>query len=158
MKSVEMWISGIISKNPDGGAYCSSLSYTDKNNETHKKVIKGFTFVKTTENRMKLTAFLKGLKSLKEKCSLRIYTDSPYILNAFEKDHLVNWMKNGWSTKKGDIIKNVDLWEKITGIAHKHVVSIIWINKNAESTYIDDCNQICKSLLRTGKLQYNMIK
>ena len=47
---------------------------------------------------MELTAVIKGLNQIKEPCDVTVYTDSAYVLNAFEQDWITNWQLKGWRT------------------------------------------------------------
>lgn len=69
----------------------------------------------TTNNEMELTAVYMALvKSLRTKTKrVTIYSDSAYVVNAIEKEWLLNWESNGWQTKEGKPIKNKHIWEKM---------------------------------------------
>lgn len=73
----------------------------------------------TTNNRMELTAIIKGYlwavhfihKELKTSdYIINIYTDSAYIHNCYKQKWYVSWEKNNWLNAKKQPVKNKDLW------------------------------------------------
>ena len=85
----------------------------------------------TTNNRMELTAVIRGLEALKTPCRLTVHTDSRYIVDAFEKGWLDNWIARGWrraATKgQGKPVLNVDLWQRLLELINKHQVQFEWV-------------------------------
>jgi len=80
----------------------------------------------TTNNRMELTAAVRALEALKEPCRIEITTDSQYLKNAFTKNWLGNWQRNGWKTASRQPVKNRDLWERLLELTAEHEVSWSW--------------------------------
>ena len=71
--------------------------------------------INTTNNRMELTALIEALSALKEKgLSIRVFSDSSYLINCFREKWVDNWMKNGWKTSAKKPVENRELWEKLT--------------------------------------------
>ena len=56
----------------------------------HRKELSGG-YRKTTNNRMELTAVIKGLEALKEKCAVEVYSDSKYVVDALSKGWAARW-------------------------------------------------------------------
>lgn len=83
----------------------------------------------TTNNRMELMAVIEGLRALKRKCVVTIYTDAKYVLDGFEK-WLPNWVKNGWKSGSGPV-KNQDLWEALQQEARRHELTWVWVKGHA---------------------------
>ena len=75
MKEVQLYTDGACSGNPGPGGWACLLRYK----ETEKELSGGAS--QTTNNRMELTAVIEGLKCLKEKCHITLYTDSKYVLD-----------------------------------------------------------------------------
>ena len=92
LKEVIIYCDGACSGNPGPGGWACVLEYRG-----NRKEISGFA-ADTTNNRMELTAALQGLLALKERCSVKVHTDSAYIHNAFEKGWIIAWQNNGWKT------------------------------------------------------------
>jgi len=69
----------------------------------------------TTNNRMELTAALKGLQYFNIAAPgqpLRILLDSSYVINGMQS-WSARWEKRGWTKKNGKPVLNVELWKQI---------------------------------------------
>ena len=66
MKEIKIYTDGACSKNPGPGGWGAVLIY-----KSHRKEISGAD-AQTTNNRMELTAVIKALECLKEKCKIEI--------------------------------------------------------------------------------------
>lgn len=70
--------------------------------------------LETTNNRMEMQAFLRGLElGASYVDDFVIVTDSAYVMNAFTQGWIKNWEKNGWKNAKKQPVANQDLWQKI---------------------------------------------
>lgn len=85
----------------------------------------------TTNNRMELMAVISALSALKRPCKVTVTTDSRYIVDAFQKRWLKNWIRNGWKTASKQPVKNVDLWQQLMAAAEPHEVRWEWIRGHA---------------------------
>jgi len=81
----------------------------------------------TTNNRMELTAAIRALEALKMPCTVRLYTDSLYVTNAFKKGWLANWQRNGWRTADKKPVSNIDLWQELHALTLQHEVQWNWV-------------------------------
>ena len=100
MKTVQLYTDGACSGNPGLGGYCSILIYNGI-----EKVISG-SENSTTNNRMEILAVIKGLEALKEKCHVEVYSDSQYVVDAFNQGWIISWQENGWKTASKKEVKN----------------------------------------------------
>ena len=66
----------------------------------------------TTNNIMELTAAWEALKCLKFPCEVELYSDSAYLVNAFNQGWLSGWQKNNWRTSSKEPVKNREIWEE----------------------------------------------
>ena len=136
LKNIVLYTDGACSGNPGPGGWGAVLMYKNA-----KKQISGFE-PDTTNNRMELTAVIKGLLCLKERCMVEVYTDSAYVLNAFQKGWIVAWENNGWKTANKKPVENQDLWHALLNLTKDHVVHF---NKvKGHST--DEINNLCDKL------------
>ena len=92
MKKVTIYTDGACSGNPGPGGWGAILMYKET-----KKEISGAK-KDTTNNIMEITAVIEALKLLKEPCDVQVFSDSAYVVNAFEKGWLEKWKKNNWKT------------------------------------------------------------
>jgi ribonuclease HI len=84
----------------------------------------------TTNNRMELTAVIKGLSVLTRRCSVAVYTDSEYVRNGITT-WIHGWKKRGWKTADGKPVKNVELWQQLETLANAHDVQWHWVKGHA---------------------------
>lgn len=77
----------------------------------------------TTNNRMELTAAIKGLKKIKKGAHVTVKTDSQYVINGITK-WVFGWEKNGWQTKTKTDVINKDLWQTLVKEAREH--KVVW--------------------------------
>ena len=95
----------------------------------------------TTNNRMELMGVISGLEALKEPCRVEVYTDSSYVVNAFNKHWIENWVKAGIAKRK-----NGDLWQRLLNASSNHLVEYNWIKGHAGHPYNERCDKIANSL------------
>ena len=119
------------------GGWGAILMYNDA-----KKEISGGES-QTTNNRMELTAVIKGLEALKEECNVDIYSDSAYVVNAFLQDWITNWQNNGWKSKKGMVL-NIDLWQRLIELTKKHNVTWHKVKGHADNEFNNRCDALAR--------------
>ena len=100
MEEVIIYTDGACSGNPGPGGWGSVLMY-----KGNTKEISG-ALKDTTNNVMELTAVIEALKLLKFKCKVKLYSDSAYVVNAFNQKWIYGWMKNGWKNSNKEPVKN----------------------------------------------------
>jgi ribonuclease HI len=89
-KQVEIYTDGACSGNPGPGGYGAVLCY----NGVEKEISGGE--AETTNNRMELTAAIRGLELLNQPCKVKLYSDSQYVVQAMQKGWPYGWKKRGW--------------------------------------------------------------
>ena len=124
---VQIYTDGSARGNPDGpGGYGTVLHYTDVKGELHvREYSQGY--VRTTNNRMELIAAIVGLEALNRPCEVELYSDSQYLVNAFNQRWIENWQKKNWKRGKNEPVKNVDLWKRLLAAKAPHNVKFIWV-------------------------------
>ncbi len=136
MKTVEIYTDGACSGNPGPGGYCAILIYGE-----FEKVVSGCE-IETTNNRMELLAVIKGLECLKEKCNVNLYSDSQYVIEAFNQEWIFAWEQNGWRTAGKKQVKNIDLWQKLLEQYRTHKINFIKVKGHADNEYNNRCDKI----------------
>ena len=136
MKKVQIYTDGACSGNPGNGGYCAILIYNGV-----EKVVSG-SQTDTTNNRMELLAVIKGLQTLKEVCEVDLYSDSQYVVDAFNKGWITSWQEKGWKTANKSPVKNVDLWESLLALVNKHKVNFIKVKGHSDNEYNNRCDKI----------------
>lgn len=142
MKSVIIYTDGACSGNPGPGGWAAVLAFGE-----HRKEISGF-MPGTTNNRMELFAAISGLGQLKESCIVDLYSDSAYLVNAFEKNWIMNWQKNGWKTADKSPVENQDLWRLLLTIVKKHQVVFHKVKGHSDNVDNNRCDE-----LATGEIK-----
>ena len=84
----------------------------------------------TTNNRMELTAAIRGLQALKRPCRVVLTTDSVYVRDGITK-WVKGWMRNGWRTSDKKPVKNMDLWQELLEAAAPHRIEWRWVKGHA---------------------------
>ena len=108
---VELYSDGSSRGNPGPGGFGTILRYTNSEGKTFEREIsQGYT--NTTNNRMELLGVITGLEALNRPCSVEVYTDSQYVVNAFNQHWVEGWLKRGWKNAKKEPVKNKDLWQR----------------------------------------------
>lgn len=85
----------------------------------------------TTNNRMELTAAVRALQALHERCQVTLVTDSQYLKKAFSDGWLDAWQRNGWRTAGRKPVKNQDLWRELLSLEQRHRVTWAWTRGHA---------------------------
>jgi len=84
----------------------------------------------TTNNRMELMAAIQALETLNKPCSIRLHTDSKYVLQGIT-EWLHNWKKRAWKTSANKPVKNEDLWRRLDDAIQRHNIDWVWVKGHA---------------------------
>ena len=124
---VKIYTDGAARGNPDGpGGYGTVLEYVDSKGELHtRELSQGYK--RTTNNRMELMAVIAGLEALNRPCQVELYSDSKYVVDAFNQHWIDGWIKKGWKRGKNEPVKNIDLWQRLLKAKAPHQVQFIWV-------------------------------
>jgi ribonuclease HI len=133
---VLIYTDGGVIENPGPGGYGVVLRY-----KQHRREISGG-FRLTTNNRMELWACIEGLKALKHRCEVVLYSDSKYVVDGITKGHARKWQANGWKRTEKDMAENVDLWEELLGECEQHDVEFRWVRGHAGNPDNERCDQL----------------
>ena len=139
---VSIYTDGSARGNPDGpGGYGTILVYIDIQGTEHKKELSAG-FKKTTNNRMELLAAIVGLEALNRPCKVKLYSDSQYLVKAFNDHWIDSWIKKGWKRGKNEPVKNVDLWKRLMKAKEQHDVEFIWVKGHAGHEQNERCDEL----------------
>ena len=143
MKEVVAYTDGACRGNPGPGGWGAWLQWN-----AHEKRLSGGE-VLTTNNRMELMAAIMALESLREACTVTLYTDSSYVMRGLT-EWLPGWKLRGWLTADRKAVKNRDLWERLDAAAARHRVAWRWVKGHAG----DVGNELADALANTGLEQH----
>ena len=136
MKHVFLFSDGACSGNPGPGGWGVILRY----NDTEKELSGGE--AETTNNRMELTAVIKGLNALKFPCRVTVTSDSKYVCDAINQNWLSAWVKNGWKKADRKPVLNTDLWMELLRLMEIHSVEFLWIKGHAGHPENERCDKL----------------
>jgi len=91
---------------------------------------------------MELIAAIVGLEALKYKCKVSLYSDSKYLVEAFNQGWIEKWQKNGWRTSKKGDVQNIDLWKQLYELYKKHEISFVWVRGHAGNIENETCDKL----------------
>ena len=72
-------------------------------------------------------AVIAGLEALNRPCQVELYSDSKYVVDAFNQHWIDGWIKKGWKRGKNEPVKNIDLWQRLLKAKAPHQVQFIWV-------------------------------
>ncbi|MCL2619909.1 MAG: ribonuclease HI [Defluviitaleaceae bacterium] len=144
MKRIDIYTDGACSGNPGPGGFGVVLLFGE-----HRKEMSG-AYQLTTNNRMEILAAIVALETLKEPCSVRLFSDSRYLVDAIEKGWVERWRANGWKRNKSEMAVNVDLWERLLPQLDKHKVEFIWVKGHASNVENNRCDTLARTAIETG--------
>ena len=138
MKSVKLVTDGSCIGNPGPGGWAAILRYGK-----HSRKLSGGES-RTTNNRMEMTAVLKGLQALREPCAVTLEIDSEYVKNGVTR-WMRKWKQNGWMTAEKQPVKNQDLWQELEAALERHQVRWVWVKGHANHQDNNRCDKLAKA-------------
>lgn len=117
---VEIFTDGACRGNPGPGGWGVLMRYGKV-----EKALKGAE-AHTTNNRMELTAAIKGLNALTKPSKVHLTTDSLYLKKGIS-EWLPNWKAHNWRTSGKRPVKNTDLWQELDCLARQHRIEWYWV-------------------------------
>ena len=136
MKTVTLYTDGACSGNPGPGGWGAILEYRE-----HRREMSGGD-AETTNNRMELTAVIRGLEALKESCVVELYSDSKYVIDGLSKGWAAGWQKKGWIKSDKKPALNPDLWERLLELTAKHEMHYHWVKGHADNPNNNRCDEM----------------
>jgi len=139
---VTIYTDGAARGNPEGpGGYGAVLQYTDTKGVLHEKELsKGYE--KTTNNRMELMGVIAALEALNRPCEVDLYSDSQYVINAFNKGWLASWQQHGWVKSDKKPVLNQDLWQRLLAAAAPHTITWHWVKGHDGHPENERCDRL----------------
>jgi ribonuclease HI len=132
-QKVLVYVDGSCLGNPGPGGWAAVLQY----GEREKELVGGED--QTTNNRMELTAVIKGLQALKRRCQVVVVTDSQYVAT----------LLNGGRAKA-----NLDLVQQLDELQRQHEVVVEQIRGHSGHPLNERCDRLAQTQAmhrRTGQ-------
>ena len=146
LKHVIIYTDGACTGNPGPGGYGVILKYG-----LHRKELSAG-YRKTTNNRMELMAVIAGLRALKDRCQVTIYSDSQYLVESLSKGWAKKWQENGWKRNKKQKAQNPDLWEILLELFERHEIEIKWVRGHAGEEENERADFLATNAIKKSKL------
>ena len=138
---VEIYSDGSSRGNPGPGGYGTVLRYVDAHGAVHERELsQGYAL--TTNNRMELLGAIVGFEALKHPCVVDFYSDSQYVVKAFNDDWISGWLRRGWKNAQKQPVKNVDLWKRLLAAVEPHEVTYHWVRGHAGHAENERCDAL----------------
>ncbi len=136
MEEITIYTDGACSGNPGPGGWGAILMMGDV-----RKEISGGS-ENTTNNIMELSAVIEALKLLKRPCKVNVFSDSAYVVNAFNQKWIYGWIKKNWRTAGGDPVKNKELWQELYSLTKVHDVTFNKVKGHADNEFNNRCDEM----------------
>ncbi|MGQ9805447.1 MAG: ribonuclease HI [Chlorobiales bacterium] len=133
---VVIYTDGACEGNPGRGGYGAVMLWGEK-----RKEISGG-YQRTTNNRMELLAAIEALAALKQPCSVKLFSDSSYVVNAMNKGWVENWRRKGWRNSRNQPTPNVDLWKRLVALCEQHDVEFVWVKGHSGVEENERCDAL----------------
>ena len=142
MKTVNIYTDGACRGNPGIGGWGVYIEY----GETTKELYGGDKL--TTNNKMELTAAIKGLEALNTKCKVNLITDSKYVMDGIN-GWINGWKKNNWKNSQKKDVKNKDLWIQLDKLNSYHDVKWSWVKGHSGHFQNEKADQLANKGIDT---------
>lgn len=94
---------------------------------------------------MELLGVIRALQALNKPCQVTIYSDSKYVVDAFNQHWVDNWLKKNWVKSDKKPVKNVDLWKTLLEAKAPHQVQFVWVKGHDGHPENERCDQLATS-------------
>lgn len=144
-QQVALYTDGACSGNPGKGGYGYAVVINDD------LALQGSGgLLATTNNQMELTAVIEGLKQIPRTYAVAVYSDSSYVVNAFNKNWISNWQRRNWVKPSGEPVANQELWEALLSeINEIPSVQFIWVKGHAGNKYNELCDRLAVKAIKS---------
>lgn len=145
-EKVMLYTDGGALSNPGPGGY--GVVLRDKG---HRKELSGG-FRHTTSNRMELMACIQGLRFLKRKANVVIYSDSKYVVDVMNQGRARRWRARGWRRKNRTKAENSDLWAQLLELCELHEVEFRWVKGQNSLEENERCDRLAMQAAQRSDL------
>ena len=149
--TVTIYTDGSSRGNPGPGGYGAVIEFVDAGGMLHtKELSQGYE--KTTNNRMELMGAIAALEALTKPCRVTLWSDSKYLVNAFNEHWIDGWIRSGWMNTKKEPVRNTDLWKRLLAAASPHSVSWNWVKGHSSHPQNERCDALATAAADSDRL------
>ena len=137
---VQLFADGACSGNPGPGGWAYILRHV----KSSKEKVASRAERETTNNRMELTAVIRGLESLTRPADVELVTDSTYVGKGLT-EWMPKWKANGWRRREGSRwaeVKNEDLWRRLDQLLRRHRVHFTHVRGHSGHVENERCDTL----------------
>jgi len=137
---VQLFADGACSGNPGPGGWAFILRHAASGKELQRSGGER----DTTNNRMEMTAVLRGLEALKRPTRVELVSDSIYVGKGIT-EWMPKWKSFGWRrTPNGQpgSIKNEDLWRRLDELLQTHELRFTHVRGHAGHAENERCDTL----------------
>lgn len=100
-------------------------------------------------------AAIQALEKLKTPCLVNLYSDSAYLVNAFNQDWFSGWLRRGWKNSKNQPVSNQDLWERLLKLSDVHKITWVKVKGHADNKWNNRCDDLARGAIKDGLARGN---
>lgn len=142
---VELFTDGACIGNPGPGGWAYILRHT----RTGTEMEASGSDANTTNQRMEVTAAIKGLEALRFPCMVELFSDSKYVTEGISK-WLPEWQRSSWRNSSRKPVKNQDLWQTLAVLLAKHSVNTHWVRGHSGHPENERCDKMAQAEARNA--------
>ena len=102
-------------------------------------------------------AAIVGLEALNRPCEVELYSDSKYLVDAFNQHWIDSWLKKNWVNSQKKPVKNPDLWKRLVKAKAPHQVTFIWGKGHDGHLQNERCDQLATTAADGDRFMDDMI-
>ena len=148
--TVTIYTDGACIGNPGAGGYGVLML------EGERQIELSGGYRRTTNNRMELMAVIEGLRALKKRCRVTLYSDSKYVVDAVNQGWANRWKANGWRRNKKEVALNPDLWDRLLILGENHEIEFKWVRGHAGVLENERCDELALEAAQHKGLQIDV--
>jgi ribonuclease HI len=137
--TVVLYTDGACSGNPGAGGWSAILSYKGR-----EKILSGGE-KETTNNRMELMSVIVGLENIKKGSKVSVFSDSAYVVNAFNQNWIGKWRENHWRTSAGSEVSNKELWLRLLAVVGDLDVEFVKVKGHSDNENNNRCDALARA-------------
>jgi ribonuclease HI len=136
LRRVSIYTDGACVGNPGRGGWAAVLLH----GERRRELSGGYRL--TTNNRMELAAPLFGLRALKFRCAVTVFSDSKYVVDGVMKGWARHWRASDWRRPDGEKALNPDLWDDLLAECDRHLIEFAWVPGHSGVADNERCDRL----------------
>jgi ribonuclease HI len=80
-----------------------------------------------------------------------VYSDSAYVVNAFQQNWIKNWQRNGWKNSKKEPVANQELWRELVEQCEKNHLTLQKVKGHAGQEWNERCDELARKAIKDNR-------